>query len=125
MEKIIDDIKKPKNVYEMRIRGVADIPKSLDIDKRYFVAFPVICKSIEKTKSNLESDVYICKCEISGSGTIQNPDGEKMPTKDKRSMSKRLRDRLWIKWNQSNKELDEETFYQREMERIISEVDNA
>ena len=115
---------KPKTEYEMRIRGVADIPATLQIDKLYFVAFPVICKSIEKTKSNMEADVYVCKCEISGSGTVQNPDGQKTPTKDKRSMSKKLRDRIWLKWNASNKEIDDETFYQREMEKIIKGVDN-
>ena len=122
MSKIIDDIEKPNTEYEMRIRGVSSIPQTLMIDKMYFVAFPVVCKSIEKTKSNSEADIFVCKCEISGEGTIQNPLGQKIPTKDKRSMSKKLRDRIWTKWNQSNKELDDETFYEREMEKIIKEV---
>jgi hypothetical protein len=112
------------NEYEIKIRGACDISQPLQIDKEYYLAFPVQCRSIEKGKTNMGADIYTHKCEISGSGVIQNPDGKKIPTKDKRSMSKQLRSAIWSLWDKGTKEIDEETFYETTMRHIIKNIDN-
>jgi hypothetical protein len=118
-----NETERPKDEFELQIgKGTLDIDRKLQIDKIYNVAFQVVCTDINQGKTNMGADLYTSKCKIYGAGIIQNEFGIKLPAKDRKSMSKQLRNLIWNYWNKSNKQMEEETHYENTMKKIMDKI---
>jgi len=103
----------------IKIIGTACIPSGLSIDSQYKILTLVDCKSIDyKSNENGTCDV-IYKLKLTGETDIINNEGKVIKAKDNRSMSQKLRGRIYAFMKEQGVDTDDQEFYEEEIQKII------
>ena len=106
-----------ENSHTLRITGLAELPEPLEIDKDYLLSVNAGITGITKRTNEQGGFVYTYSAK-QRTCEILKDNGQIIKAKVKGSPSKKLRQILWLVWDRSDKSVDEETFYIREMEKI-------
>ena len=113
---IVDSI----NEKIIKITGSVNIPDELQIDCEYVLQCKTSCDKVEK-KSNQDGTVnLIYKLRLSGDMTILDSKLKQlMKAKDTKSMSQKLRGRIYEYQNEKGITIPEEEFYRVQMQKLI------
>lgn len=102
----------------IRLSGKAEIEKPLPIGHNYKVVLEgsITAETTSDNDDGSKTHTFLFKPVLVE--TI-DPKGERLRAKDIRSRSQQLRSLLWRKWKDTNEPIEFETWYDKEMLRII------
>jgi len=108
------------NSHSIKLTGKAELSEPLEIDKNYKVILQgSIISSADHSNQNGTADrTYILKPVLV---ELIDEIGVTIKVKDMRKMSQKLRGTLRKEWQESGENIDEEKYYEREMNGIIRE----
>jgi len=110
----------------VKITGSVNIPSELTIDTEYVIQAKTDCDKVS-TKSNQDGTVnLIYKLRLSGDMQILDSKLKQlMKSKESKSMSQRLRGRIYAYQNEQGIVMGEEEFYEMIMKKIIIYFDSV
>lgn len=106
--------------YVLKLSGKAELPKRLEIGHNFKITIDgsIVSETIEDNEDGTKTHYFLLKPVIVEAITEK---GERLRTKDTRSIHKRVRSRSWLWWkdNQINK-TDEEVYEWYGLHTILS-----
>ena len=107
--------------FYLKISGKVNIPQRLEIGHNYHVILNGSITKEERADNNDGSFLVTWKFEPV-QVEVLTPKGETIKAKDRRTMSKKLRGKIWLIWQESRDSMDFLEFYERKMSEIISNL---
>ncbi len=103
----------------LKLSGKAELPKAIEISSNFRVLMEgsIISEEIIDNDDGTKSHAYRFK-PVLVEGITKT--GERIKTKDTRSRSQQFRMVLMKEWREANEPIDFETYYDREMVKIIN-----
>lgn len=108
--------------HQIRLTGTASIPHGLTNGKSYTIAMELVCNGIDISDNEDGTDTYRYKCRPFGNIVITNREGKKIHTTIKGRKSVNMRMALMRLYDSKQRDIDFDTFYNQEMDRLISEI---
>ena len=100
------------NEFILTITGKSSLPKALQKGHIYVIATEVeIRDANDKQRDDGKVDIHF-KATQTGKSVIQNEQGKKMPVKDTRSQSQKLRFQII---NENNSDIEDQEYYEKMM----------
>lgn len=106
------------NSHYLKLLGKAELPQAIEIGHNFKVLLEGSITAVTKTDNDDGSHTYSYKFNPVLVETI-NDKGERIRAKDTRSRSQQLRSLLFKRWRSEDSSEEFETWYDKEMTRII------
>lgn len=108
----------------IKISGSSNLESGLELDKnyRFYIDGDILSVKKEKDQTGGYDYIYTAKqitCEV-----IQE-NGEAITSKDKMKRSEALRRRIYLYWKDNGAVGDQDTFYEKTMNRLIGNLDEV
>lgn len=103
----------------LKIIGTAELSEPLEIDKDYLFSLNAGITNVSKSSDEQGGFVYTYKAKMRTCEVLKD-NGQILRTKvGGKSKSKILYNVLWVLWDKSDKSLDFDEYYERELEKVI------
>lgn len=107
--------------YVLKLTGKVSLPEQLEVAQNYHVAIDGSVTAVTTADNQDGTFTAYYKFEPVKVDML-NPLGKTIKGKDTRSMSKKLRAKIWLKWESSNSGQEFEEYYEKEMTEIIRSI---
>lgn len=112
------------NEHILKVKGTAFLSEGLKNGEGYDIAIhgSIISVSEIDKQDGTKDMIYSYKIETCD---VLKSNGEILHSKDKKSYSKKLRNAIWFKYQESNRQIDFEDYYSKYMVKIISKINEV